>query len=227
MSEPLSMAEFQAITAVSRETGARLMAYLELLRKWQPALNLVGPATLKDPWRRHFLDSAQLAPLLPPMARRLVDFGSGAGFPGLVLAILSGLETDLIESDSRKAVFLREAARLTAAPVTVHAVRIEDMQGLRADVVSARAVASLDQLCAYAAPVVGENGVCLFPKGRTGAEELTGAQKKWTMDTEIFPSQSDPSGRIFRLTGLKLIPQQPATGRERQGGLADDGKRKS
>lgn len=221
------MAEFQAMAAVSRETGARLMAYLELLRKWQPALNLVGPATLKDPWRRHFLDSAQLAPLLPPAARRLVDFGSGAGFPGLVLAILSGLETDLIESDSRKAVFLREAARLTAAPVTVHAARIEDMQELRADVVSARAVAPLDQLCAYAAPVVGENGVCLFPKGRTSAEELTGAQKKWTMDVEIFPSQSDPSGRIFRLTGLKPIPQQPATGRERRGGRADDGKRKS
>jgi len=135
-----------ALSRVSRETRERLNTYAELLRKWQRSINLVGPKTLDDLWNRHFVDSAQLLPLIPPTARVLVDFGSGAGFPGLVLAILGMAEVHLIESDQRKATFLREVARATGTPVTVHAKRIEQVTPFPADIVSARALAPLGDL---------------------------------------------------------------------------------
>ena len=121
---PLSREEFGAQLHVSRETLERLTVYLELLCRWQPAINLVGAATLADPWRRHFLDCGQLAARIPAGATRLVDLGSGAGFPGMVLAILGVRGVDVIESDRRKAQFLREVARATVASVGVHAGRI-------------------------------------------------------------------------------------------------------
>lgn len=158
------------LAAVSRETRERLDIYAGLLRKWQRSINLVGPRTIGDLWNRHFTDSAQLLPLIPsaetPTTRVLVDFGSGAGFPGLVLAILGAGEVHLIESDQRKATFLREVARATGTPVTVHAKRIEQVAPFPADVVSARALAPLNDLLGFAAPFLRPDSLCLWLNSR-------------------------------------------------------------
>ncbi|WP_449232320.1 16S rRNA (guanine(527)-N(7))-methyltransferase RsmG [Azospirillum doebereinerae] len=194
---------FQDATGVSRETLERLSAYERLLRKWQPKINLVGPSTLPDLWRRHFLDSAQLYPLLPDAAQVLVDLGSGAGFPGLVLAILGVPEVHLIESDSRKAVFLREAARAAGVTVTVHNKRIETVNGIEADVVTARALAPLADLFGWSFPFLGSRGTALFLKGQALDDELTAAAASgWTMRIERFDSRSDPTGTILRVSDL-------------------------
>jgi 16S rRNA (guanine527-N7)-methyltransferase len=205
----LSPEEFGAAANVSRETLARFERYAGLLEKWTRSINLVGRDSLTDLWRRHMLDSAQLLPLLPPVPagrdRVLVDLGSGAGFPGLVLAILGAGEVHLIESDGRKATFLREAARATGAQVTIHNLRIEALPAFAADVVTARACAPLPKLLDYAAPFVrsvdaGEpGGAALFLKGRRVDEELTDSLEKWKMRVERFPSRSDPEGTILRL----------------------------
>ncbi len=193
---------FQDETGVSRETRDRLTAYEAVLRKWQPKINLVGPSTLPDLWRRHFLDSAQLLPLLPEGARVLVDLGSGAGFPGLVLAILGVPEVHLVESDSRKAAFLREAARVAGVSVTVHNKRIETVTGIAADVVTARALAPLSDLLSWSFPFLGARGTGLFLKGQTLDDELTAAAKSWTLRCERFDSRSDPTGTILRVNGI-------------------------
>jgi 16S rRNA (guanine527-N7)-methyltransferase len=195
--------EFAAETGVSRETLARLAAYADLLTAWNQRLNLVGRGTVADLWRRHFLDSAQLHPLLPAGARTLVDLGSGAGFPGLVLAIMGGPHVHLIESDQRKAVFLREAIRVTQAPATVHATRIEAAPPLTADVVTARALAPLDALLDVAQRLLGPHTVCLFLKGRAAGDELTLAAKRWKMSADLLPSRSDPTGVILRLDHIE------------------------
>lgn len=203
---------FAAAADVSRETRERLEAYAALLGKWQARINLVSPATLLDLWRRHMLDSAQLLPLLPPGTRVLVDLGSGAGFPGLVLAAMGVPEVHLIESDSRKCAFLREAARVMAVAATVHNRRIEAMPPIAADVVTARALAPLARLLAYAAPFIEEDAQCLFLKGKTGEDELTEAAKDWKMRVERVPSLSDPAGTILRISEVQL--GQSARGRQ-------------
>lgn len=196
---------FRRATGVSRETLERLMVYEALLRKWQKTINLVGPRTLDDSWSRHFLDSAQLYPLCPESTRTLVDLGSGAGFPGLVLAIMGVPEVHLIESDVRKGAFLREAARATGAPVTVHSKRIEAVQGLQADVLTARALAPLGDLLDWGARFLSPDGVALFLKGQNMEDELTDTTKYWKMRTERFDSVTDPSGSILRLSGIAPI----------------------
>jgi 16S rRNA (guanine527-N7)-methyltransferase len=179
-----------------------LRDYGDCLRKWQRAVNLVASATLPDVWRRHFLDSVQLWPYLPPSARRVVDLGSGAGFPGLVLAILGAPDVQLIESDARKAAFLQEVARITATPVTIHRDRVESVPPLGADVVTARGCAPLPRLLELAAPHLAPGGVCLFLKGRNVNAELTEALKKWNMRIDRFASRSDPRGVILRLEAV-------------------------
>lgn len=191
---------FRQQTNVSRETLDRLQAYADLLVKWQARINLVSASTLKDLWMRHMLDGAQLYALLPKDCRVLVDLGSGAGFPGLVLAIMGVPEVHLIESDTRKAVFLKEAARAAGTVIQVHNVRIESAAlGPIADVVSARALASVDKLCAYAKPLLKEGGKCLFLKGQKGHEELTDAGKIWNIRSDWTVSQTDPSGAILMI----------------------------
>ena len=227
--------DFRAATDVSRETLGRLEAYATLLTKWSGAINLVGRDTLKDVWRRHFLDSAQLVDHLPSApegrARRILDMGSGAGFPGLVLAILGAGEVTLVESDAKKAAFLREAARITEAPAEVLCARIESLSAsdLAPDVVTARALAPLPKLLDLAAPFlcrantavnteanIGANNeanrnvtcsvkndpVGLFLKGQDAERELTDSKEKWKMQAEVMPSRSDPRGRIIRVSGL-------------------------
>jgi 16S rRNA (guanine527-N7)-methyltransferase len=209
-------AEFRRETGVSRETLARFEVYLGHLQKWQSRINLVGAGTLTDAWRRHFFDSAQLYPLLPavPTDRPLVlyDLGSGAGFPGLVLALQAddggrALATHLVESDSRKCAFLIEAVRLTGltGKVQVHATRAETLgrQGAqRADVVTARALTSLTELIALAAPLLHPQGLSLFLKGARVGDELTLARKTWKMHADLIPSRSDSSGTIVRLMDI-------------------------
>jgi 16S rRNA (guanine527-N7)-methyltransferase len=199
-------AELQALGVnVSRETLTALVAYAGLLRKWQKAINLVSAATLDDLWRRHFLDSAQLVPLLPAGDGQLLDLGSGAGFPGLILALLSGRPTHLVESDQRKAAFLGEVARATgcAGRVQIHAARVEGLKPWAAPVIAARALADLGQLLDWAAPFVIQDTVCIFPKGAKAEDELTGALRVWKMTVERRRSVTDPTGLILRLSHLE------------------------
>ena len=198
--EPMTPAGFADCLSVSRETVERLQVYADLLVKWQRRINLVGPGTLADLWRRHFLDSAQLAPLLS--AGPLLDLGAGAGFPGLVLAIVAGVPAHLAESDGRKCAFLAEVIRLTGAPATVLHRRIEAVTPFPVATVTARALAPLERLLDLAAPFLGPDSQCLFLKGRTGEEELTQAAKGWTMIVERRASLADPSGLIFQLRGV-------------------------
>ena len=199
MLPPLTAEHFQKLTGVSRETLARLQSYVELLIVWNRRINLVGPRTIGDIWRRHVLDSAQLRPLIPPKSRVLVDLGSGAGLPGLILAILGIPEVHLVEADQRKCVFLREAARVTETPVALHAQRLEKVTGIRADVVTARAFAPLPDLLDQAEAFLDTHSILLFLKGKTVGEELTEAAKGWKMRATLHPSVSDPSGTVLRL----------------------------
>ncbi|CAA7621115.1 Ribosomal RNA small subunit methyltransferase G [Magnetospirillum sp. SS-4] len=191
--------EFMTKSGVSRETLDRLSHYADLLVKWQARINLVGPDTLPDLWRRHFLDSAQLFRLIPPEARRLADLGSGAGFPGLVLAVMGAPDVHLVESDSRKCAFLREAARVTGTGVTIHNQRIEKVAPLAADVVTARALAPLGQLLGWAEPHLAGGGRCLFLKGRGVEDELTATAKEWNIALDRSPSETDPAGQVLQL----------------------------
>lgn len=181
---------------------ARLKIYAELLRKWQRAINLVGSATIPDLWRRHFLDSAQLLPLAPNTARVWLDLGSGAGFPGLVLAILGVPQVHLVESDGRKCAFLGEVARATGTQIFLHYCRVEVAPALSVDVISARALAPLTDLLAMSARFAGPKTVLLFQKGQDIEKELTEASKSWSMTVERLASRSDPSGVILRVKGF-------------------------
>ena len=199
--------DLAAATSVSRETIERLSAYAALLVKWQARINLVSASTLTDLWRRHMLDSAQLLPLLPQGTTSLIDLGSGAGFPGLVIAILGIPEVHLIESDQRKCVFLAEAARAAGAKPIIHNKRIEQLEGLSAGVVTARACAPVDQLLTYAQRFLWQDGKALFLKGAAVEEELAAACKNWQMEVERFPSTSDPTGCILRLGQVRRAKQ--------------------
>ena len=215
----MAAAEACRLLSVSRETSERLEIYAALLCKWQQRINLVSGSTLADLWRRHMLDSGQLFRYLPTATRVVVDLGSGAGFPGLVLAAMGVPEVHLVESDVRKCAFLREAARAMAVPVTVHTARIEKVAPFSADVVTSRALAPLSELLDYAAPFFlhpedrAKPGECLFLKGRTGEDELTVALKEWNMVIERHTSLSDPDGLILRLSE---VSRGPTAGRRRR-----------
>lgn len=192
--------DFFSRIAVSRETAGKLRLYADLLRKWQTKINLVGPATLPDLWRRHFLDSAQLFPYLPDGP--VLDLGSGAGFPGLVLAVLRGegaAPVHLAESDGRKGAFLREAARLTGASAIVHTSRIEAIKPFEISAITARALAPVASLLTLAEPFLAQAPKCLFLKGEKLEDELTEASKDWKMTVDRIPSVSDPNGFILSL----------------------------
>jgi 16S rRNA (guanine527-N7)-methyltransferase len=199
---------FAELLPVSRETLSRLEAYAALLTQWSARINLVGRDTLADLWRRHILDSAQLRPLVPTSARNLIDLGSGAGFPGLVLAILGVPGVELVEADSRKSAFLREATRITRAEVTIRACRIQAVPPHPIGVVTARACAPLARLLDFAEPFLAPDTVCLFPKGERFAEELTQAREHWTMNVSVEQSLSDRRGVILRLQQVVREPRR-------------------
>jgi 16S rRNA (guanine527-N7)-methyltransferase len=202
---PLTAEQFQSALGVSRETMERLRAYADLLKRWQKAVNLIAPSTLPDLWRRHMMDSAQLARWLILEPSRLVDLGSGAGFPGLVLAILGGCTVELVESDSKKCTFLREVIRITEARAHVREMRIDTFSGPGFDVVTSRALAPLPRLLGYASRLLTPDGICLFLKGRRTEEELTEAGKEWNMTVERFPSQTEPRGWVIRVGDIRRV----------------------
>lgn len=201
--------EFARATSVSRETLARLQVYADTLQRWQRAINLVSDASLPDLWRRHMLDSAQLVPLVPPEAETLIDLGSGAGFPGLVMAIClpvgQGVRTTLLESDLRKAAFLREVIRLTDAQAEVRPIRIETAPTLPADVITARALAPLDSLFGLAARFWNPRTVGLFLKGRTADQEIERARRDWKFAYDRFQSRTDSAGVILVVRSLSRV----------------------
>lgn len=187
----------------------RLEAFAELLGRWNTRINLVSPSDLAALWPRHIEDSAQLASLLPPTPEVLVDLGSGAGFPGLVLAVLTSWDVHLVESDQRKAAFLREAARHCGVALTVHAQRAETLRLPPARIVTARALAGLDRLLPLAAPLLGHGGQCLFPKGRGAEDELTRAAPGWHMRVERFASRTSPDATILRISEIHRVGPAP------------------
>jgi 16S rRNA (guanine527-N7)-methyltransferase len=194
---------------VPRETIHRLNRYAKLLAEWQERHNLVGPSTLPHLWDRHFADSAQLIALAPD-ARLWLDLGSGAGFPGLVVAILKAEDPDfhmhLVESTAKKCAFLAAVAHATEAPVEVHAMRIEDLarapHKLEPEIVSARALAPLPQLLDLAAPFFGPRTRGLFLKGRNAERELAAATKRWSFTSRLHPSLTAPDSAIVEITDL-------------------------
>jgi len=195
---------FAAEYGVSRETLERLEAYVETLAAWTRRINLVAPGSLPEVWRRHVADSAQLAALAPADAETWADLGSGAGLPGLVIAAMRpGLAMTLVESDQRKAAFLRTAAAAMGLAPTVLAQRIEAAPPLAADVISARALAPLPKLIPLACRHAHAGTVCLFPKGARAESELTEAGRDWHSRVEQFESKTDRSGRILRITGMR------------------------
>jgi 16S rRNA (guanine527-N7)-methyltransferase len=193
----------------SREIAPRLDRFVEALLLWQAKTNLIAPSTIPELWTRHIADSLQLLALAPG-ARHWVDFGSGGGFPGIpiacALAGTPGAVVHLVESNHKKAAFLREAVRLTGAPATVHAKRVEDFVAGFADpveIVTARALAPLENLLAKAYPLLKRRAQALFLKGQDVEVELTEASKCWTMDAELVQSVTDSSGRIVRVRSLR------------------------
>lgn len=197
------------LTPVSRETSERLDRFVELLLTWQQRINLIAPSTIPKLWTRHIADSLQLLPLAP-QARRWVDLGAGAGFPGMVIACALAHEADaqihLVESNAKKAAFLREAARATGTPAVVHATRIADFMGELPpgiEIVTARALAPLAGLLAQAYPLLKTGAEGLFPKGQDVAAELTEAAKCWTIQASLVASRTDPAGRIIFVKSIE------------------------
>ncbi len=184
---------------VSRETIDKFQCYLTLLQKWQRRINLVSDSTLADAWQRHILDSGQLAAYYPPQTRKILDVGSGAGFPGLVLAIMGGVTVDLVESDQRKAVFLSTIIHKLALPAKVHNQRIEAMPNLRPDVITARALAPVPKLLNLIETQMSAECVCLFLKGASVEDELTNLQSYSTMVATTHPSLSGSTGVVLEL----------------------------
>lgn len=204
------MSAGSTLSYVSRETTERLEVYAQLLRQWTPRINLVSRPSLDDLWTRHFADSAQLLPLAPEGARTWADLGSGGGFPGLVVAILAAerapdLRVTLVESDHRKAVFLRTVAARTGVAVTVHAERSEGLAPLGADVVSARAMAPLGELLGHAARHLAPGGTAIFPKGAAWRREVEEALERWRFRCEDFPSETSSEAAILRFGEIERV----------------------
>lgn len=193
--------------SVSRETFGKLREFETLVRRWSSAINLVSKATLADLWSRHIIDSAQIFSICPPNAQSWVDLGSGGGFPGLVVAVLAqglkpSLRVTLVESDLRKATFLRQASQSLGVPVTVRTERIESLAPQNADVLSARALASLADLLGFAERHLRADGLAIFPKGARWAEELVQARTVWAFGLDSRQSLSEADATILEIRNI-------------------------
>jgi 16S rRNA (guanine527-N7)-methyltransferase len=204
-----------ALTPVSRETAERLDRFVALLLATQSHTNLIAPSTIPQLWTRHIADSLQLIDLAPD-ARIWVDMGSGAGFPGLVVACAlagrPGTLVHLIESIGKKAAFLREAVAVTGAPAVVHGMRMEKFVETfagGADIVTARAVSPLSSLLGQCFPLLRLGACGLFPKGQDVETELTQASKYWNITADLVPSRTDPRARIVRVRALERRAKSP------------------
>jgi 16S rRNA (guanine527-N7)-methyltransferase len=221
--DPADRARALALTPVSRETTERLDRFVALLLEWQRSTNLIAPSTIPQLWTRHIADSLQLLDIANAATSECeqprgsarehghtwLDIGSGAGFPGLVIACaladIAGALVHLVESNAKKAAFLREAQRVTGAPAVVHAKRIEEvaLTLTHIDIVTARAVAPLNVLLGQCFPLLGTNGaMALFPKGQNAELELAAAAKTWNMTATLVPSRTEPASRIVVIRGV-------------------------
>lgn len=195
---------------VSRETENSLRQLVGIVAKWTRHINLVSSGSLDDIWTRHVLDSAQLFRYLPRTASHWVDLGSGGGFPGLVLSIIAKelfpeLKVTFVESDQRKATFLRTASRELGLVAVVQSARIEHIQPLAADVLTARALGSLTQLLDYAHLHLAETGLAIFPKGRTADQEIQSARQNWRFDLTAHASMTDVDAQILRIENISHV----------------------
>ncbi|WP_386679358.1 16S rRNA (guanine(527)-N(7))-methyltransferase RsmG [Loktanella sp. R86503] len=204
------MADNLALSDVSRETMTQLQLYQDLLVKWTSKINLIAPSTIESSWERHVIDSAQVFKYVPLGALHLVDIGSGGGLPGLVIAILAkermpGLAITLIESDQRKAAFLRTVARELDLAVSIKAERIEAVTDVRADVLTARALAPLLNLLSYGKQLLNDDGLALFQKGKSFQQEISQARTSWSFDLQEFPSETDDEARILQIKDIRRV----------------------
>ena len=201
---------FQAEFNVSRETMAVLDNYASLLRKWNPAINLVSKSTIDALWQRHFHDSAQIYQFQPENPCHWADLGSGGGFPALVLAAMAKEDSPetrftLVESDLRKCTFLRTVIRDLGLNAAVITARIEEIDGLGADTLTARALASLDKLLEFANLHLSPSGTAIFPKGDRYQAEIAQAKVNWRFDLEEIPSKTNPTGAILKIGGISRV----------------------
>ncbi len=192
---------------VSHETFNQLKTYQSLLNEWQEKFNLVSRSSLEDAWNRHFLDSAQLINFIPEGAKTLVDFGSGAGFPAMVLAVMAKektpyLKVTMVESIKKKTVYLNEVSVKTNTCVNIINDRIENIAPQKFDVITSRAMTALSELLKYALPFCGTKTICIFPKGKNYAAELTEAHKHWRFNCRIEASKISAEGKILIITNI-------------------------
>jgi 16S rRNA (guanine527-N7)-methyltransferase len=209
--------DFGLLTGVSASTLNRLKTYASLLAEWNARHNLISKASLADLWRRHFMDSAQLAALIPKSAKTMIDLGSGAGFPGLVLAemLRDRVSVTLTESTTKKCMFLRTAAECMTLDIKIVNGRLEDQKPRAYDVVTSRALAPLPELLGYGWKFMGQKGICLFLKGQNLDAELTEAHKSWKIGYRKIPSQTSVSGEILEVRELapnaESLPESPSS----------------
>jgi len=197
--------QYQSLADFSPKIRRRLEIFANLLADWNSHINLISRGDLEKLWPRHIADCLQLIPLIPPNVEGAIDLGSGAGFPGLILAIATGVPFTLIEADRRKAIFLAEAARKTEAPVAVQNVQIEHARPVSTRLVTARALAPLPSLLTFATPFLARDGVCLFPKGKNVAGELTAAARQWHMRVQRLPSRTDQQACVLRVSEIRRV----------------------
>jgi len=199
-----------AAPQISALATERLQIFVGLLAKWNAAINLVSPASLADVWTRHIADSAQVLDAAPIRRARWLDMGSGAGFPGIVIALITAdtpnpVEMTLVESDRRKAAFLSTVSRETGVPMIIQAARIEAVVPQNADTVSARALAPLLRLCSFAERHLAPDGTALFLKGGHYAAEIAEARRTWSFALDVRKSSTDPAGAVLIMKDLRRV----------------------
>lgn len=192
---------------VSHETFEKLELYHHSLVEWQSRMNLVSNSSLEDAWERHFADSAQLYKFIPDEAKTLVDIGSGAGFPAMVLAVMAenrtpSLKITMVESIAKKTLYLKHVKEITAVDVNILNRRIENLREKTFDVITARAVIALKDLLVYAHPLFRKNTLCIFPKGKNFQAEIDEAKKAWFFTYEAIPSQTSTESVILLIRNL-------------------------
>lgn len=197
--------KYPFLKSVSRETIEKLEIYISLLQQWNKKINLVSQQGMDQVWKRHVYDSFQLIRYLDSSVKSIADLGSGGGFPGLILALSTDIPVILIESDKRKTIFLREVLRQTKTQATVLCQRIENVNAISADVVTARALTSLTQLLEFSKNILNKNGYCLFLKGRSVNLEIEEAQKNWKINYKTFSSQTNADGVIVKINQFERV----------------------
>ncbi len=204
--------KFCSHVIVSRETYEKLCVFRKILIKWQNSINLISKSTIKNIWERHFLDSAQLYTFVKDVEGNIIDFGSGAGFPGMVMAIMGKKNIHLVESDYKKCIFLNEIAMQTETDITIHNCRIEDLSFINADLITCRALASLSKLIDYVEIFInkslGEKNEfpkLLFLKGKSYYSEVLDLNKNKKISFEEYPSITDKHGKILYINKVDML----------------------